>query len=118
MPTPQRVGPLLAVLAAAFVVCSAQAQPPALDSGAGEIHITRAAGPIEVDGNLGDPGWQGAVRIDEFYETNPGDNLPPKVKTVAWLTYDDHFVYAALEFSDPDPKGIRAPYGDHDVVPS
>jgi hypothetical protein len=120
MPALQRVVPLLAAFAAAFVcaVHPSGAQPPALDSGAGEIRITRATGPIEVDGNLGDPGWQGAVRIDEFYETNPGDNLPPKVKTVAWLTYDEHFFYAALEFSDPDPKGIRAPYGDHDVVPS
>lgn len=120
MPAPQRVVPRLAAFVAAFVcaVHPSGAQPPALDSGAGEIHITRATGSIEVDGNLGDPGWQGAVRIDEFYETNPGDNLPPKVKTAAWLTYDDHFFYAALEFSDPDPKGIRAPYGDHDVVPS
>ncbi|HEV7505579.1 MAG TPA: DUF5916 domain-containing protein [Thermoanaerobaculia bacterium] len=82
------------------------------------IHITRAAGPIEVDGNLDDPGWKGAVRIDTFYETNPGDSVPPKVKTVAWLTYDDHFFYAAFEFSDPNPKEIRAPYGDHDDTPS
>ena len=123
MPVPQRVRPLLAALAVTFVgaafLCAAPAaRAQALDSGAGEIHITRATGPIEVDGSLNDPGWQGAVRIDEFYETNPGDNLPPKVKTVAWLTYDDRFFYAALEFSDPDPKGIRAPYGDHDVVPS
>jgi hypothetical protein len=93
-----------------------EAQAPAEDSN--EIHITRAAGPIEVDGSLDDPGWRGAVRIDTFYETNPGDSVPPKVKTVAWLTYDDHFFYAAFELSDPDPKGIRAPYGDHDDVPS
>ncbi len=82
------------------------------------IHITRAAGPIEVDGSLDDPGWKGAVRIDTFYETNPGDSVPPKVKTVAWLTYDDHFFYAAFDFSDPNPKEIRAPYGDHDETPS
>jgi hypothetical protein len=40
------------------------------------------------------------------------------VKTVAWLTYDDHFFYAAFEFSDPNPREIRAPYGDHDDTPS
>jgi hypothetical protein len=95
---------------------------PSLSAGASAegpepIHITRAAGPIEVDGNLDDPGWQGAVRIETFYETNPGDSVPPKVKTVAWLTYDDHFFYAAFEFSDPNPKNIRAPYADHDDVP-
>ena len=92
------------------------AQAPA--DGSEPIRITRAAGPIEVDGNLDDPGWKGAVRIDTFYETNPGDSVPPKVKSVAWLTYDDHFFYAAFEFSDPNPKAIRAPYGDHDETPS
>ena len=83
-----------------------------------EIHISRATGPIEVDGSLGDPGWKDASRIETFYETNPGDNVEPKVKTVAWLAYDDRFFYAAFEFSDPDPKSIRAPYDDRDVVPS
>lgn len=82
------------------------------------LHIARAAGAIEVDGRLGDPGWAGATRVETFYETNPGDNIEPKVKTIAWLTYDDRFFYAAFDFQDPDPKGIRAPLGDHDEVPS
>src|SRR5436305_9628370 len=113
-----RLVPLVAASLAllGFAPVSLSAQTPAEEPN--EIHVTRAAGPIEVDGSLDDPGWKGAVRIDTFYETNPGDNVPPKVKTVAWLTYDDRFFYAAFEFSDPDPKGIRAPYGDHDDVPS
>jgi len=86
---------------------------------AGEpLHVSRATGPIEVDGNLGDPGWNGATRVDTFYETNPGDNVEPKVKTVTWLTYDDRFFYAAFDFSDPDPRGIRAPVADRDEVSS
>ncbi|HEX4964999.1 MAG TPA: DUF5916 domain-containing protein [Thermoanaerobaculia bacterium] len=93
-----------------------RAQAPAEEAGA--IHITRAAGPIEVDGNLDDPGWKGAARLETFYETNPGDSIPAAVKTVAWLTYDDRFFYAAFDFLDPDPKNIRAPYGDHDDTPS
>jgi len=28
------------------------------------IAVTRAAGPIAVDGSLDDPGWQRAVRVD------------------------------------------------------
>jgi hypothetical protein len=90
----------------------AQAAPPE------PLHISRATGPIEVDGRLGDPGWSGATRVDTFYETNPGDNVEPKVKTVAWLTYDDRFFYAAFDFSDPDPGSIRAPLGSHDEVSS
>ena len=83
-----------------------------------EIRISRAAGPIVVDGDLSDPGWKSATKVDTFYETNPGDNVPPRVKSVAYLAYDDKFLYAGFEFSDPNPSKIRAPYGDRDDVPS
>jgi hypothetical protein len=83
-----------------------------------EIHIRRASGPITIDGDLSDPGWKDALRVETWYETNPGDNVPPKVRNVGYLTYDDRFLYAAFEFSDPDPSKIRAPYADRDNVPS
>lgn len=81
------------------------------------IGITPASGPIAVDGEL-EAAWNGATRIETWFETNPGDNLPPKVKNVGYLTYDDRFLYAAFEFTDPEPGKIRAPYGDRDNVPS
>jgi hypothetical protein len=74
-------------------------------------------GAIAIDGNLDDEGWRGATPIDTWYETNPGDNTPPKVKSVAYLGYDDKYFYAAFRFEDPNPKGIRAPVGDRDNVP-
>jgi hypothetical protein len=83
-----------------------------------EIRVTRAAGAIRVDGDLTDPGWQGATRVDTWYETNPGDNIAPPVKSVAYLTYDAEFLYAAFDFEDPHPEKIRAPFGDRDNVPS
>ncbi len=81
-----------------------------------EIHITRAAGPITVDGDLSDPGWRGATRVDTWIETRPGDNVPAKVKSVGYLTYDDRYFYAGFEFYDPDPAKIRAPYADRDDI--
>ena len=81
------------------------------------IGVTPSAGPIAVDGEL-EAAWTGATRIETWFETNPGDNLPAKVKSVGYLTYDDRFLYAAFEFSDPEPGKIRAPYGDRDNVPS
>jgi hypothetical protein len=77
--------------------------------------ITKAAGPITIDGDLSDPGWKNALRFDTWYETNPGDNVEPKWKTTGWITYDDHFFYAAIESMD-DPKQIRAQLGDHDGI--
>ena len=62
----------------------------------------RRPGPITIDGDL-DEGWRNATRVEKWYETNPGDNTEPKVKTSAIVTYDDHFFYAAFDFDDPDP---------------
>jgi hypothetical protein len=56
------------------------------------------------------------VRVETFYETNPGDNLPPKVRTVGRLAYDDRFLYASLECEDPEPRRIRAPFSQRDVL--
>jgi hypothetical protein len=71
-----------------------------------------------VDGDLSDPGWQGATKVTTWYETNPGDNTEPGVANVGYLAYDEKFLYAAFEFADPAPDKIRAPYGDRDNVPS
>ena len=78
--------------------------------------ITRAKGAIAIDGNLNDEGWRDALRIEKWYETTPGDNTEPRLKNVAYLTYDDKYFYAGFEFEDPDPKRIVAPYGDHDYL--
>src|SRR5207249_3110665 len=99
----QRLTGLLTVgLALGVLAPAARAQ----SSLAGEtIHISRADGPIAIDGDLSDAGWRTATRVEKFYEVNPGDNVEPKVKTVGYLTYDDRFFYAAFDVSDPDPKG-------------
>jgi hypothetical protein len=98
--------PGVAVLAFLFGTLGTEGAEPTRGP---EIRIGRASGPITIDGDLNDPGWQGATRLETWYETNPGDNIPSKLKNVAWLTYDDRFLYAAFDFADPDPSNIRAP---------
>jgi len=80
------------------------------------IEIRPAAGRIEVDGDLGDPGWQGAARIERFWEANPGDNVEPPARTTAFLTYDDRYLYLGFLCEDPHPDRIRAPYVDRDNI--
>ncbi len=80
------------------------------------LPVPRGVGLVSVDGDLGDPGWVGAAVIDTFWETAPGNNVPPKVKTTAWVTYDDRYVYIAVKCDDPEPRKIRAPYADRDNV--
>ena len=85
---------------------------------AGEaIHIARATGPITVDGVLDEEAWRAATRVDKWYEISPGDNTEPRYSNVGRLAFDDRFFYVGLEFSDPDPKAIRAPLSDRDNVP-
>ncbi len=79
-----------------------------------ELH--RTSGPIVIDGDLSDAGWRGATAFDRFYETSPSDNIPAKVKTVAFLGYDDRYFYIGVRCDDPDPRKIRAPYVDRDQV--
>jgi hypothetical protein len=78
------------------------------------LRITRATGPIKIDGHLSDEGWQPVEPITRWYEVNPGDNTPPTVRNVGRLAYDGQFLYAAFEFEDPNPRAIRAPYSDRD----
>src|SRR5437868_6520522 len=78
--------------------------------------VHRLNGQITVDGDLSDSGWKDAAKIDQFYETSPGDNIPAKVKTIAYITYDDHYFYIGVRCEDPHPEKIRAPYVERDNV--
>ena len=100
---------LLAFLLAAIPLSAAAAADPPLA-------IKKASGAITIDGDLNDPGWKDALRFDTWYETNPGDSVEPKVKTVGWITYDEHFFYAAIDCYDPNPSQIRSQLGDHDNI--
>jgi hypothetical protein len=113
-----RRGLVSLVLLSLLVFAAAPLNAQNAQDTAPEIRIARTAGLIVMDGDLSDAGWQGATRVDTFYETNPGDNVPPKVKTVAYVTYDEKFFYAAFEFFDPDISKLRAPFGDRDNVAS
>jgi hypothetical protein len=103
------------VLSAGLSSIALAADPPPLPAPA-PITVHRAEGTITVDGDLGDAGWKNAATIDQFYETSPGNNVPAKVKTTAYVTYDEHYFYIGIRCEDPHPEAIRAPYVDRDAV--
>ncbi len=82
----------------------------------GPMNIPRTSAPVTLDGDLSDAAWSQAAVIDRFYETSPGDNIPAKVKTVAYVTYDDRYFYIGIRADDPEPAKIRAPFVDRDGV--
>src|SRR5262245_13175281 len=81
------------------------------------IYAARPArGEIRIHGVLDDPGWQDAVAIENFFEVNPGDNAPPKARTVARITYDADHIYCMARCYDPAPAKIRAHVVDRDQI--
>ena len=82
------------------------------------LTIRRAPGDIALDGDLSDAGWQGADSIKTWFETRVGDNVEPQVRNLAFLTYDDRYLYVGFVLEDPSVGSIRAPIGDHDSVHS
>jgi len=97
-------------------VASAQAPPPQTPTPPGPMNIPKTDLPITLDGDLSDAAWQQAAVIDKFYETSPSDNIPAKIRTVAYLTYDSRYFYIGVRCDDPEPKKIRAPFVDRDAV--
>ena len=79
------------------------------------LRVDRAPGPIEVDGELDDAGWQDPAVATDFTEFQPRDGVPAPTNTRVWLTYDDHHLYVAAQVED-DPEDIRTTLGDRDRV--
>ena len=76
--------------------------------------IERLEKPIVVDGVLDAAEWANAKPFELPYETFPGDNITARVKTEAFLGYDDKNLYVGLRAFDPDPRAIRAHLTDRD----
>ncbi len=116
----RRLAHTLALATALGIAC---ASPPAARAAPGEtthpgppLTIARATGPIAIDGDLSDAGWQGITPDTTWFETKVSDNGEPAVKNAGYLAYDDHYLYAAFRFDDPHPEQIRAPIADHDQL--
>lgn len=80
-----------------------------------EFQISRAAGVIEIDGRLDDPGWKGVARVTGFTEIQPDEQAEPRVRTEALVAYDDAHLYLGFIAHD-DPKRVRASLRDRDEM--
>ncbi|MEJ2678065.1 MAG: DUF5916 domain-containing protein [Gemmatimonadota bacterium] len=113
------LSPSLALVLASFAVpTSGTATTRTVPDPTSTIIVHSSAGPITVDGQLGDAGWDGAAKIAAFYEASPGNNVTPPVRSMAWITYDSKYLYVAFRCDDPEPAEIRAPAVDRDGIGS
>ena len=72
--------------------------------------IARIAGSEapEIDGDISDPVWSKATRIDKFYQTEPVQGAEPSEITVVYIAYDENNLYFAFDCRDSQPAQILA----------
>ena len=71
---------------------------------------------IAVDASLDEPIWQQALKVDLNYETDPGENIAPPVKTQVYLFENGDTLYIGFNALDDNPQAIRDFLTDRDNV--
>ena len=61
-----------------------------------------------IDGDISDPVWSKATRIDRFYQTEPVRGAEPSETTVVYIAYDENNLYFAFFCGDSQPDKILA----------
>lgn len=69
---------------------------------------------LTIDGILDEAVWERAAKVDLVYETQPGDNLPARVKTTAYFFENGEYFYVGFIAEDPEPEALRAFFNDRD----
>jgi len=71
------------------------------------LAIDKTTAGIKIDGDLGDTGWHFAGKVENFNERSPGDKTKPEVETMAYMTFNEDYLYVAFVCHD-DPSQLRA----------
>jgi len=78
------------------------------------FHINKTQGAIKIDGHINEKTWEEAQVVELKYEIMPGENIPPEVKTLCYLLYNENTLFVAFKAYDPHPEKIRAHLSDRD----
>lgn len=79
-----------------------------------KFNVKKTNHKIKIDGILENGEWDSAFKINLNYEIDPGNNIKPPVKTVAYVTYDSDNLYVSFIAYDDKPGEIRANFSDRD----
>ncbi|MGH9389701.1 MAG: hypothetical protein ACRD1Z_08810, partial [Vicinamibacteria bacterium] len=100
----------------AHVLVLAAATQAAADEGEGidyqtarferRLSAKRAAGPISIDGDLGEPDWQSAPVATHFIQNEPKEGEPATYDTEVRFLYDDDNLYFGVVAHDAEPAKI------------
>ncbi len=73
------------------------------------LHIKKATGTIEVDGEMKEEDWRGAEVANHFKQFFPFDSSYAKAQTEVRVTYDDHFIYVFAIMYNLGPRKYITP---------
>lgn len=80
------------------------------------VELPRVVSNFAIDGELDEDAWQYGRHLDLDVETSPGENIPARVRTTAYLLEDGDNLYVAIKADDPEPSRIRAYLRDRDTA--
>lgn len=72
------------------------------------LHIKKATGKIVVDGNIDEPDWQTATKVENFKQNYPFDSSQANYQTIARATFDDQFLYVSGVCYQPDKYTVQS----------
>src|SRR5215207_4531080 len=79
------------------------------------IVIPRFDKPPTIDGKLDEEVWQKAAVLKDFYQIQPGDNVPPSRATEVLIGFDPKFLYIAFKATD-EPDKVRSTVAKRDNI--
>lgn len=79
------------------------------------VRLARFETAPTIDGRLDEALWKQASFLKDFYQTQPGDNIPPSRPTEVLLGYDSQFLYIAFRAHD-EPEKVRATIAKRDDI--
>jgi hypothetical protein len=82
---------------------------------ANPVVIPRFDSAPEIDGKLDEELWKKAATFKDFIQTRPGDNIRPSKPTIAYMGYDEKYLYLGFYCYD-EPDKIRATLAKRDDV--
>lgn len=80
------------------------------------LDIPKTTEAIKVDGRLDEAFWQKATKVEYRFETQPGQNTKPKVKTEAYIIENGESLLVAIVAYDPNPALIQASFKKRDQI--
>src|SRR3954471_16007753 len=89
--------------------------PPLPPEKSQPVSIPRFDAPPTIDGKLDEAVWKKAAVFKDFYQFNPGDNIPPSEPTEVYVGYDSKFLYLGFHCYD-DPSKVRGTVAKRDNI--